>query len=166
VPLAIRPAAAAEFAAVADICEAAYAPFLAADHYRAVLRDVAPRAAGAQLLVAADADRGDVLGTVTFVPDGGPLGEIAGPHEAEFRMLAVDPAAQGRGVGTALMRRVLDDSRARGKTAVVCSSQPEMRAAHKIYERLGFTRAPARDWSPVPGVELLAFAISLGPGSG
>jgi ribosomal protein S18 acetylase RimI-like enzyme len=81
-------------------------------------------------------------------------------------MLAVAPAAQGRGVGTALLQRVLDDSRARGKTGVVCSSQPEMRAAHRIYERLGFTRAPARDWSPVPGVALLAFAISLGPGAG
>lgn len=113
------------------------------------------------MLVAAETEGGAVVGTVTFVPDGGPLRELAGPHESEFRMLAVDPAAQGRGVGTALMRRVLDDSRERGKEAVVCSSQPEMRAAHVIYERLGFRRVPERDWSPVPGVNLLAFAVSL-----
>jgi ribosomal protein S18 acetylase RimI-like enzyme len=159
--LDIRPANPSELPAVADLCVAAYAPVLAGDHYVAVLRDVARRAAEAQLLVAAEPDGGSVLGTVTFVPDGGPLGEIAGPHETEFRMLAVDPAAQGRGVGTALTRRVLDDSRRRGKEAVVCSSQPEMRAAHRIYERLGFRRAPDRDWSPVPGVELLVFALSL-----
>ncbi len=36
-----------------------------------------------------------------------------------------------------------------------------MRAAHRIYERLGFTRDPERDWSPLPGVELLAFALRL-----
>ena len=59
------------------------------------------------------------------------------------------------------IRRVLDDSRRRGKDGVVCSSQPEMRAAHRIYERLGFRRVPERDWSPVPGVELLAFALSF-----
>ena len=104
-----------------------------------------------------------MLGTVTFVPDGGPLGEIAGPGEAEFRMLAVDPAAHGRGVGTALLQRVLDDSRGRAAAGVVCSSLPEMRAAHRIYRRLGFRREPDRDWSPVPGVDLLAFAIALRP---
>lgn len=141
---------------------AAYAPFLSGDgHYVDVLRDAARRAAEAELLIAAGPN-GDVLGTVTFVPDGGPLGEIAGPGEAEFRMLAVDPAAQGRGVGAALLRWVLEESRSRGKLAVVCSSLPEMRAAHRVYERLGFRRAVERDWSPVQGVELLAFTISLG----
>jgi GNAT superfamily N-acetyltransferase len=78
------------------------------------------RAADAKLLVAAAGGR--VLGTVTFVPDGGPLGQIAGPHEAEFRILAVEPSAHGRGVGTALLRRVLDDSRRHGRASVVCSS--------------------------------------------
>jgi ribosomal protein S18 acetylase RimI-like enzyme len=162
VPPEIRLAASAEFPAVAELCVAAYTPFVAGDHhYLAVLRDVARRASEAELLVAAEPDDGRVLGTVTFVPDGEPLGEIAAASEAEFRMLAVDPAAQGLGVGTALLRRVLDDSRRRGNEGVVCSSLPEMRAAHRIYERLGFRRVPERDWSPVPGVELLAFAISF-----
>lgn len=161
-PLEIRLAARAEFPAIGELCVAAYAPFVAGDHhYLAVLRDVPRRASEAELLVAAEPDDGRVLGTVTFVPAGGPLGEIAGPREAEFRILAVEPAARGRGVGIALLRRVLDDSRRRGKAGVVCSSLPEMRAAHRIYERLGFRRVPERDWSPVPDVELLAFAVSL-----
>jgi len=157
----IRRAAEAEFERVGDLCVAAYASFLSeAGDYAATLRDAATRAANADLLVAAGPG-GPVLGTVTFVPHGGPLGEIATPEETEFRMLAVDPAAQGRGVGTALMRHIVDASRALGRERVVCSSQPAMRAAHAVYERLGFTRDPARDWSPVPGVELQAFALSL-----
>lgn len=161
-PLEIRHAAAEEFAAVADLCVDAYAPFMVGDHhYVGTLRDVARRASAAELLIAADPDGGRVLGTVTYVPDGGPLGEIAGPHEAEFRMLAVDPGAQGRGVGTALLRRILDDSRARGHEAVVCSSLPQMLAAHRIYERLGFQRAPDRDWSPVPGIHLITFTATI-----
>ena len=159
-PLEIRPAAPAELPAVAELCVAAYAPFVAGDdQYVGVLRDVARRAAAAELLVADDGGR--VRGTVTYVRDGGPLGEIASPSEAEFRMLAVDPSAQGRGVGTALLRWVLDESRRHGKAAVVCSSQPRMRAAHRVYERLGFQRAPERDWSPVAGIELIAFVRTL-----
>jgi ribosomal protein S18 acetylase RimI-like enzyme len=155
----VRAATEADFAAVADVCEAAYAPLRPSAGYVGVLRDVARRAALAEVLVAADGDR--VLGTVTFVPDGGALGEIAGPDESEFRMLAVDPAAQGRGAGLALARHVVEESRRRGKSGVVCSSQPSMLAAHRIYERLGFSRVPDRDWSPMAGVELLAFALAL-----
>jgi ribosomal protein S18 acetylase RimI-like enzyme len=162
VPIAIRRADPAEFGRVGDLCVAAYAAFLPSDasHYADVLRDAATRAEAAELLVAAEGDA--LLGTVTFVPEGGPLGEIAAAGEAEFRMLAVDPAAQGRGVGTALTRHVLDASRAAGKHGVVCSSLDAMRAAHRIYERLGFRRAPDRDWSPAPGVDLIAFATRLG----
>jgi hypothetical protein len=36
-----------------------------------------------------------------------------------------------------------------------------MVAAHRIYARLGFVRDPARDWSPVPGVALLAFELAF-----
>jgi GNAT superfamily N-acetyltransferase len=163
VALEIRPAIPAEFPAVADICAAAYAPFLGpGGRYVDVLRDVAARAAAAQVLVAAD--DGDLLGTVTFVPDGGPLGEIAAPSETEFRMLAVDPAAQGRGVGRSLLERVLAESRRPGKDGIVCSSLPIMRAAHRVYERVGFRRAPERDWSPAAGVELLAFVRGLRDG--
>ena len=130
------------------------------DHfYLDVLRDAAARAADAELLVAIDSD--ELLGTVTFVPSGGALSEISRADESEFRMLAVAPAAQGRGIGTALLRHVLDASRAAGLRAVVCSSQPAMRAAHTIYTRLGFERLPERDWSPAPGVDLLAFSVTL-----
>jgi len=161
--LVIRPAEPGEFAAVGDLCVAAYAAFVDADAdgYAGVLRDVARRAAAAEVLVAEE--DGELLGTITFVPDGGALGEIAEADEAEFRMLAVAPAGQGRGIGTALMRHVLDETVRRGRTGIVCSSQPAMRAAHRVYERLGFRRLPERDWSPAPGVDLIAFGWTALP---
>jgi hypothetical protein len=39
-----------------------------------------------------------------------------------------------------------------------------MYAAQRLYEGAGFTRAPGRDWSPVPGLTLLAYELELGPG--
>ena len=155
--LTIPPAKPDEFSAVGDLCVAAYEPFLGnTGDYVDTLRDAATRAANAELLVAVDEQ---LLGTITFVRAGGPLGEIAKPDETEFRMLAVAPAAQGRGVGTELLRHIVDATARDGRNGIVCSSQPSMRAAHRIYEKLGFTRDPDRDWSPLPGVELLAFAL-------
>jgi ribosomal protein S18 acetylase RimI-like enzyme len=155
VPLTIRQASPDEYAAVGELCVAAYGELLdGTGDYVDVLRDAASRAADAELLVAVDEQ---LLGTITFVPDGGPLGEIARPDETEFRMLAVSPAAQGRGIATALLQQLVDETARRGRAGIVCSSQPAMRTAHRIYERLGFTRDPERDWSPTPGVDLLAF---------
>jgi GNAT superfamily N-acetyltransferase len=156
----IRPADPSEHAALGDLCVAAYAADdLAPPGYEGALRDVATRAASAEILVAEE--DADVLGTVTLVLDPGPMREIATPDEGEFRMLAVAPHARGKGAGTALVRACADRARARGRRALVCSSQPSMRSAHAIYERLGFVRDPARDWSPVQGVELLAFQLAL-----
>jgi ribosomal protein S18 acetylase RimI-like enzyme len=161
VTVAIRPADPAEYKEVARLTVAAYAPFLSGTGtYEQELRDVAGRAAHAEVLVAVEPGSGALLGTVTFVPEGGRYGEIARDGEAEFRMLAVDPVAQGRGVGAFLLGHVLEESRRRGKHGVVCSSQPSMTAAHRVYERAGMRRAPERDWSPLPGVELQVFAIA------
>jgi hypothetical protein len=46
-----------------------------------------------------------------------------------------------------------------GEFGEVTASDEE--AAHRLYERLGFTRLPQRDWSPVPGIDLLVYATEL-----
>ncbi|KOU75518.1 MULTISPECIES: GNAT family N-acetyltransferase [Streptomyces] len=130
------------------------------DAYLNVLRDVAGRAALAEVLVA-ERD-GRVLGGVTFAAPGSPLADIAGPDEAEFRMLAVAHAARGQGAGEALVRACIERARAvEGVTGVVLSTQRSMAGAHRIYARLGFVRTPERDWAPVEGLTLLTYRLKL-----
>jgi ribosomal protein S18 acetylase RimI-like enzyme len=123
--------------------------------YADVLRDVAGRAAAAEIIVALD--DGAVVGGVTFVPRGGPMADIARDGEAEIRMLGVAPEAQGRGAGTALMRECI--KRAADARRIVLSTQTVAVGSHRLYERLGFVREPARDWAPVPGVDLLCYVL-------
>jgi len=129
------------------------------DFYVAHLADAAARSAEAELWVAAD--DGEVLGTVTFCPPGTPWAELAGDGEGEFRMLAVAPSARRRGVAHALVDHCIRRSRDLEYDALVLSSLGQMSGAHHLYEALGFVRAPSRDWTPAPGVDLLAFRLPL-----
>ncbi|KFF99963.1 acetyltransferase [Streptomyces scabiei] len=166
--ITIRHVAPDEYATLGEITAQAYLgdgllDFGESDVYLGELRDVAKRAAEADVLVAL-AD-GRVLGGVTFVPAGGPMADIAAAGEAEIRMLAVAPEARGRGVGEALVRACVERARTvEGCVRVVLSTQRTMRAAHRIYERLGFTRTPERDWNPLPDVfdiSLLTYELTL-----
>ncbi|MDT0200959.1 GNAT family N-acetyltransferase [Nocardioides sp. AE5] len=156
----VRLATPQEYAAIGDITAAAYADFTLGpdDPYLEKLRGAGARAAQAELWVAEDG--GQLLGSVTRCPHGSPWREIGTEDEGEFRMLAVAPTAQGRGVGVVLVQHCLDRSREDGDRAMVLSSLPRMAAAHRLYERFGFLRVPERDWSPAPGVELVAFRFA------
>ena len=152
-----------DHAAVGDLVAAAYDAFLLGpdDPYSLRLRDSATRAAEAELWVATGAD-GELLGTVTFCPDGSPWREIAGPDEGEFRMLAVSPAAQGRGVGARLVELALTRAHEEGRQAVVLSSLPEMRSAHRVYERFGFVAGSRARLAAGAGVDApVAFRRTL-----
>ena len=150
-----------EHAAAGEVCVAAYEPFLtgAEDDYRDRLRDVARRDAEAEVWIAVEGGR--LLGNVTSCRPGTPWREIARDDEGEFRMLAVSPSARRQGVGAALTALVLDRFRSLGFRAVAMSSLVEMTSAHRVYERQGFRRDPARDWSPRPGIDLIAYVLEL-----
>ena len=133
------------------------------DAYAHELADAARRAAEAELWVAVEDEPvpGRVLGSVTFCPVGSAYREIGHDDEGEFRMLAVAKQARGRGVGLALVQQCLERSRELGYTGLRISTMDRMTAAHRVYERLGFTRSPEDDWQPVPGVNLLAYVLAF-----
>lgn len=163
----IRAAEPGEYAGLGEITARAYLDdglldFGEDDPYLKTLRDVAGRAAGAEVLVAVGAD-GDLVGGVTYAAGASEWANVAGAGEAEFRMLAVASAGRGRGVGAALVRECLERARAtEGCVRVRLSTHQAMTAAHRIYERMGFVRTPERDWSPYPELPpLLTYSLEI-----
>jgi ribosomal protein S18 acetylase RimI-like enzyme len=110
---------------------------------------------------AAGPDRERIVGTVMLQgwPQGGEI--LAGPDEAEIRALAVAPEARGAGLGRTLLEAVIGRAVGVGIRRLVLLTQPEMKAAHRLYDQAGFARLPERDWSPEPGVTLLAYGLVL-----
>jgi ribosomal protein S18 acetylase RimI-like enzyme len=78
-----------------------------------------------------------------------------------MRMLAVDPACQGRGLGRALTQWCLDRARSEGRIRLVLHTGTFMPAAVRLYESMGFRREPGLDFTPVPGVDLIAYTFDL-----
>ena len=113
--------------------------------YYAELADVGSRVE--RSVVFGAFDDGDAVGCVTYVADEvSAYAEHMLAGEASFRMLAVAPAARGRGVGEALVRRCIDEATSAGRTALFIHSGSWMRGAHRLYGRLGFERRADRDW--------------------
>lgn len=159
----VREARPDEYEAIGEIGVAAYAALdgESDDGYLRHVRDVAGRARHGSVLVAVDPD-GTLVGTVTYVP--GPesrLAELERAGEAGFRMLAVAPGAQGRGIGRALAQAIITRARDDGRRGLAIYTRPSMRAAHALYASLGFAREPSDDWEFAPGEWLWAFRLSL-----
>jgi len=112
------------------------------------LRDAHARAKEAILLMMADGDsaQGAAVGTLTVVPPGTRFAEVATEGEFELRMLAVSPLARGKGVGHTLTRAGMDLAVEMGARRILLSTMESMHAAHRLYEKLGFTRLPERDF--------------------
>jgi len=128
--------------------------------YHAELRRVARRARHCPVLVAVDDASGAIVGTVTYVPGpDNPFAELERGDEAGFRMLAVAPGAQGRGIGRALAAACVDRARAEGRGGLAIFTRPTARPAHALYDSMGFVRDPERDWEFEPGEWLWAFAL-------
>jgi GNAT superfamily N-acetyltransferase len=161
--MTVRPVKPDEHAALAALTVAAYRALLGHDMdagYTAELADVAGRASLVDVLVAVD-DEGRLLGGVTYIPGPGPMAWFDGADEAGVRMLAVDPAAQGRGAGADLVAACVERARVAGKARVLLHTTAPMTAAHRLYERAGFRRDPARDELIAGDLLLLAYVLDL-----
>jgi GNAT superfamily N-acetyltransferase len=114
-----------------------------------------------EFLVAAAPDSA-ILGAVLLVDERSALRQVARAGEAEFRLLGVSDRARGHGIGRALGEACPRRARRAGATRMVLSTQPAMRAAHRVYEDLGFTRETARDWQTEGGSPRWVYAVALG----
>lgn len=143
-----RSAVTIRFAVPADIPElgridtAAEPMFEAAGHPEfvgggTIPDDVAHRAIGEDRILVAELD-GVVVGWIYLTRAGG---------EWCVGQLSVDPVAHRRGIGTALMERVLGDARRAGEPTVVLNTQGDLPWNQPFYERFGFTVVPPAAWT-------------------
>ena len=151
--LQIRPARPEEYDEIGALVVRAFATIDGFDpdttDYTDELADVAGRSWSCEIYVATlpdDPSGGErIVGAVTYVPGPGPYAEFDETDGAGLRMLAVEPAYSGRGIGTALTEVCLDRAVEQGRRLLVLHTSSENTAAQALYPRLGFRRVPQRD---------------------
>lgn len=151
----IREARPEELTAVEDLVRNAYKefqPLFAAEVWQAWMGNVRKviRSPAGVLLVAVDG-QGNLHGVVKFYPDASQaaLG-VWPPGTASMRILAVKPESRGQGLGRLLVRECLRRARKLRVPAIYLYTGPFMHAARRLYEELGFERAPEFDKDPGP----------------
>ncbi|HEX6748647.1 MAG TPA: GNAT family N-acetyltransferase [Longimicrobium sp.] len=106
---------------------------------------------------------GKLVGSVMLYPPetdayGGAANAAPWP---ELRLLAVSPDARGMGVGQALVDECVRRARAGGATELGLHTSQSMRAALRMYERMGFVRAPEHDFHPDGAEHVWGFRLDL-----
>lgn len=102
-----------------------------------------------------------VIGTALLFPTGSLFGDSVILAFPEIRLLAVDPAARGQGIGQALMQECIQRARQAGVAALTLHTTDMMSVAQSMYVRMGFVRAPELDFSPAPGYLVKGYRFDL-----
>jgi GNAT superfamily N-acetyltransferase len=108
---------------------------------------------------------GRIVGTVLLYP----AGTVVDSSDAvpvrmgslEIRLLAVAPDARGQGVGTALMQECIRRARQIGAPMLTLHTTEIMQTAMRLYERMGFVRAPDLDFHPAPNIIVKGYRLRL-----
>jgi ribosomal protein S18 acetylase RimI-like enzyme len=146
----LRDARAGELDEVAGLLAEVYAvfrrrlPARAWESYIGEIVDVGSRLGESDLVVAERAGR--LVGTIGFYPDASRSALENWPQGwASIRTLGVRAGARRQGVGTALACECLRRAREREARAIGLHTASHMAAATRLYERVGFRRAPELD---------------------
>ena len=105
-----------------------------------------------------------LAGSIDFIADmtqygyDGPVARLT--DAAAVRLLAVDDAFRGKGIGRTMTCFCVDHARGLGKTRLVLHTTKLMQAAWTIYERLGFVRFPDIDFQQA-GIDVRGFQLNL-----
>jgi GNAT superfamily N-acetyltransferase len=156
----VRDARASERDAIRDLTLRAYAEYstvMTPESWNGLSGAVQAALASTERMerIVAD-DNGTLIGSVLlYPPSARAYGELAGAHESpELRLLAVAREARGRGVGRALVEECIRRARGAGAETLGLHTSRSMAPAMRLYERMGFERAPDLDFQP-PGAELV-----------
>jgi ribosomal protein S18 acetylase RimI-like enzyme len=164
----IREVRPEEFGEAGQITALAYSEFAREprgwDSWSEYLEQIADIGGRAQrTLVLGAFEEGRVLGTVTLELD-----DVIGDDDAELpagtsviRMLGVDPARRGQGIGLALVEACIDRARRAGKSVITLRTTSHMIAAQRLYTAAGFEREPQRDLRFEDGLVLMSFRLEL-----
>ncbi len=152
--LAIRHATGASDIAVAKGLFEEYAAWIAidlsfqdfAEELRRLPGDYAPPA-GALLLAWADAKPAGCIAVRRLDDD------------CEMKRLYVRDPFRGLSAGERLAREAIEWARAAGYRRMLLDTLPPMRAAQRLYERLGFLEIPAYRFNPVEGARFMALSL-------
>jgi predicted N-acetyltransferase YhbS len=155
--LRIRLARQDDQAAIKDVTLAAYSEYAAQipahwEAYRENILSTLAKYEPAEQFVAEQGN--EILGSVLLYP-------AEGESMPEVRLLAVQPDARGQGIGAALMQACIRRASQSGAGALTLHTSDLMRSAMRLYERLGFTRAPELDFDPAPGLTIKGYRLIL-----
>lgn len=128
--------------------------------YNHILAAIEEGHAGSSLLVAESG--GKIVGSVFVTRPGGDFSDVAHDGELEFRMLAVEPGEQHKGIAHRLVEEVIERARRDPDlSGVVLTIAPQMNGQRALYESLNFTRIPARDFMLTDSFALHVYKLSV-----
>jgi len=116
--------------------------------FSAFAGSMANLAEGGELIVALSDGR--IAGAVAYFAPHAAKPALFDPAWPVIRMLVVDPAARGRGLGRMLTEECMRRARRDGADMIALHTSPIMQVALAMYLRLGFV--PLRDSPPIYGV--------------
>lgn len=166
--LTVRDARDEERGVIHDLTLRAYAEYASVMEpaaWRALERAVraALVAPGPVERIVAERDGALVGSVMLFPPASDAYGALTDRATApELRLLAVAREARGTGVGEVLVRECARRARAAGATELGLHTSTSMATARRMYERLGFVRAPEHDFTPAGAEVVEAFRLVLG----
>jgi ribosomal protein S18 acetylase RimI-like enzyme len=131
------------------------------EEYVAELADVEGRADRTEVFVAVD--EGRILGCVTLELDQtvGDDDDELPPDVSCIRMLGVDPAGRGHGIGRALVEACIERSREAGKRIVTLRTTERMKTAQALYDSMHFERDQDRDIVFEDRLRFLAYRLPI-----
>jgi ribosomal protein S18 acetylase RimI-like enzyme len=113
-----------------------------------ILGDLSGLIANGEIIVAELQER--IAGAVAYIPPGRPKASYFPSEWPVVRMLVVDPACRGHGVGRALTQECIARARRDRSPVIALHTSPIMTVALPLYLRMGFEWI--RDAPPIFGV--------------